>query len=422
MLAMLSGLRVLDFSDRNAYSCGRFLASLGAEVIHVESPDGDPLRQSPAPPALVNQCHSAYWVAQNIGKKSITLDLEQNAGIDLYRRLIPHCDFIIESFTPNYWREKNLNYQTLQQLNPKIILISITPFGQTGPYSDFLGAELTASAMGGTLDTCGYPDQPPVLEALDACTYQANAAAAMGAMLAHRERGLSGLGQHIDCSIQEVAASRNTNNLIAYQFDQRKLVRAGNCVRFGTATVRVIWKLIDGYCFHSMMTGKFGAPANAALSRWMSDEGCANPMADIDWEHYDRSALAAETRAIWEAAIANFFATKTKQQIRDEGVQRGIRATVANSPDDVLNDAHLNARHFLQELEYNPQDLQKNFKQNPLKNQKLRYPGYFVQSSATDTRVPGTISAVGKHNRDIYVNLLGLEPSQMQALQQQGVI
>jgi crotonobetainyl-CoA:carnitine CoA-transferase CaiB-like acyl-CoA transferase len=404
---MLSGLRVLDLSDSNAYTCGRFFASLGAVVMQVEAPGGDPLRHSPAPPALINNSDEAYWQSQNIGKKSITLNLELDTGIALCRDLIQKVDFLIESFTPGYLQQRQLDYDSVKQLNSRLIYISITPFGQSGPYSRFKGGELIASAMGGTLDTCGYTDEVPVLEALDACVYHANATAAMGAMLAYRERGLSGKGQHVDCSIQEVAASRNTNNLIAYQFDRRKLVRAGNCVRFGTATVRVIWKLKDGYCFHSMMTGKFGAPANSALSRWMDDEGFDNPMADVDWQSYDRSALAADSRAQWEAAMAAFFASLTKDQIRTEGAKRGIRATVANSPDDVLNDPHLNSRGFLQNL---------------AQDSARRHPSYFIKSSATDTRIPAVISSCGEHNQSIYRDLLGFSQRQIEKLHQNGVI
>lgn len=382
--SMLQGLRVLEFSHANTFTCGRYLASLGAEVILLEPPGGHCLRHSPAPPSLVNDCDDAYWNAQNLGKKSICLDLDKAEDLVACKKLAQQSDFIIEGFKPGYLDSLNLGYKDLKKNNPRIIYLSITPFGQSGPYSHYSGGDIVASAMGGTLDTCGYSDDTPVLEALDACTYHANSVAAMGAMLAHRERGVSGIGQHVDCSIQEVAASRNTNNLIAYQFDQRKLIRAGNCVRFGVATVRVIWQLKDGYCFHSMMTGKFGAPANKALSQWMSEDGVDNPMQDVDWLQYDRSSLAADIRAIWEQAMAAFFLTKTKEDIRTEGARRGIRATVANSPDDVLNDPHLLERDFFTPLEK--------------ANRVIKYPAYFVKSSTTATTISPLHSKAGEHN------------------------
>lgn len=408
MKSMLQGLRVLDLSDANAYSCGRYFASLGAEVIQVESPGGDKHRHAIAPPALINHNDTAYWQAQNIGKKSITLNLESDAGVELCKRLMHTCDFIIESFTPGYLQNLGLDYATISQDNPKIIFVSITPFGQTGPYKHYQGGELITSAMSGVLDTCGYANDTPVLEALDACTFHANTVAAMGAMMAYRERGISGKGQQVDCSIQEVAASRNTNNLIAYQFDKRKLVRAGNCVRFGVATVRVVWELKDGYCFHSLMTGKFGAPANSALSQWMTELGFDNPMADVDWENYDRSALPAETRDVWEAAMNRFFRSLTKEDIRTEGYRRGIRATVANTPADVLNDPHLNARQFLQNVQ--------------LQDKLIKYPANFVKSNQVRTTIPSLLSEPGQHNREIYGGLLNLSEADLQQLQQAGAV
>ncbi len=408
MLSMLAGLKVLDLSNGNGYSCGRFLASLGADVVHVEPIDGDPERNPRAPKQLVPHSTSAYWDAQNVGKKSITLDIACLKGREICKRLMNECDFVIETFTPGYLKSLGLDYDCIQSTNPRIIFISITPFGQTGPYAHFKGGELIASAMGGVLDTCGYANDTPVLEALDACTFHACAAASMGAMLAHRERSLSGKGQQVDCSIQEVAASRNTNNLIAYQFDKRKLLRAGNCVRFGVATVRVIWALKDGYCFHSMMTGKFGAPANKALSQWMSESGFANPMSEVDWDTYDRSALPAATRSVWEQAIGEFFLSKTKAEIRDEGYRRGIRATVANSAADVLNDPHLNARQFIQTAQAD--------------DQQIQYPAYFIKSSQCDTQLEALISKPGQHNGEVYPQWLQMSDSDIQQLQQEGVI
>jgi crotonobetainyl-CoA:carnitine CoA-transferase CaiB-like acyl-CoA transferase len=108
--------------------------------------------------------------------------------------------------------------------------------------------------------------------------------------------------------------------------------------------VKAIWKLADGWCFHSLMTGRLGAPANQALSDWMDEAGVDNPLRGTDWLSYNRSTLPAETRAVWEAAIAAFFATRTKADIATEGLRRGINACVANEPSDVLADPHLAAR------------------------------------------------------------------------------
>lgn len=391
---MLSGYRVLDFSDHRGFACARFLASLGADVIKVDPPASE-LKPN--------------WTLRNAGKKSITLNLEADEGRSLFIDLLRKSDFLVETFAPGYLADRQLDYAALEQINPRLIQVSITPFGQSGPYMNYKGGELIASAMGGTLDTCGYPDNTPVLEALDACSFHASAAACMGAMMAHRERGLSGRGQHVDCSIQEVAASRNTNNLLSWQFDRRKLQRAGDKVRFGVATVRVVWELADGYCFHSLMTGKFGAPANAALSQWMSEEGFHNPMADVDWERYDRSALPPETRLEWEAAIDRFFKSKTKGDIRSGGKRRGIRATVANSPDDVLKDQHLVGREFLRPV-------------NLPDGSTIQYPDYFLRLSEGHYRIPPVLPTLGSHNEEVYRHLLGLDAEEFKHYRNVGVL
>ncbi len=225
--------------------------------------------------------------------------------------------------------------------------VSVTPFGSGGPRAHWKGGELVASAMGGALRLTGEPGEKPVKEAGDACTFHAHMVAAAGAMAAHRARGLHGRGQHVDVSIQQVAFSRNVNGVLVWQFDRRKLDRAGGCIAYGRAKVRVIWQLADGWCFHALMTGRLGAPANKALSDWMDETGIENPMREVDWLAYNRSTLPAETRAEWEAAMARFFAARTKAEIAEEGRRRGINACVVNEPADVLADAHLAARGFL---------------------------------------------------------------------------
>jgi crotonobetainyl-CoA:carnitine CoA-transferase CaiB-like acyl-CoA transferase len=227
------------------------------------------------------------------------------------------------------------------------IRVSVTTFGSGGPRSHWKGGELVASAMGGALRLTGEPGEKPVKEAGDACTFHADMVAGAGAMAAHFARGQHGGGQHVDVSIQQVAMSRNVNGILVWQFDQRKLDRAGGCIAYGKAKVRVIWQLADGWCFHALMTGRLGAPANKALSDWMDEAGVDNPMRDVDWLAYNRSTLPQETRDLWEDAMAAFFLTKTKHEIDTEGRRRGINACVVNEPADVLEDSHLAARGFL---------------------------------------------------------------------------
>jgi crotonobetainyl-CoA:carnitine CoA-transferase CaiB-like acyl-CoA transferase len=256
------------------------------------------------------------------------------------------ADFLVEDEGLERLADRGLGRAQLEQWNPALVHVSVTPFGSSGARARWRGGELVVSAMGGALRLTGEPDRAPVKEALDACGFHAEMAAAAGAMAAHVSRLRSGRGQHVDVSSQEVAFSRNVNGVLVWQFDRRKLHRVGGALNYGKATVRCIWPLADGWCFHALMTGRFGAPANTALSAWMDEAGLPNPLRGVDWLTYNRSTLDPATRMEWEQAIAAFFKTRTRAQVQAEGRRRGINACVVASPADVLADPHLIARDF----------------------------------------------------------------------------
>jgi crotonobetainyl-CoA:carnitine CoA-transferase CaiB-like acyl-CoA transferase len=256
--------------------------------------------------------------------------------------------------------------EALAAMDGRLVVVTVTTFGLSGPYARFRGGELVASAMGGVLRLCGYPDRPPVKEAGNACWFHANAMAAAGAMIALHEGGSSGRGQLVDVSVQEVAASRTTNAILAWQFDRRQLMRSGPAINYGRAPARCVWELADGHVFHSLMTGRFGAPANQALSDWMDERLEGNPLRGVDWLAYDRSALPAETRALWEDAIARFFKSLTRAEIVAEGRRRGVNAAPLNQPLDLFADEQLAAREF--------------FVDRDVGGRNVRVPGRFVRS------------------------------------------
>jgi crotonobetainyl-CoA:carnitine CoA-transferase CaiB-like acyl-CoA transferase len=256
------------------------------------------------------------------------------------------ASFLIEDLGLPRLEELGLSRGVIASLNPRLIHVSVTTFGSYGPHARWRGGELVTSAMGGVLRLTGEPDRPPVKEALDACLFHADMVAAAGAMAAHYSRGTTGRGQHVDISAQEVAFSRIVNSILVWQFDRRKLHRVGGAVNYGKATVRCIWKLADGWCFHTLMTGRFGAPANKGLSDWMNEVGARNPMRDVDWLQYNRSTLDPALRADWEAAMADFFSARSRAEVSEEGRRRGINACVLATPADVLLDPHLRARAF----------------------------------------------------------------------------
>lgn len=256
--------------------------------------------------------------------------------------------FVIDDQGLELLQDQGWNAARVAAEHPGLIHASVSAFGSGNERSRWHSSELVASAMGGTLRLTGNPQRRPVKEALNACTFHADMVAAAGLMAAHYARGASGLGQHVDVSIQEVAFNRNVSGVLGWQFDRRKLHRAGPALNYGKAQVRCIWPLADGWCFHSLMTGKFGAPANQGLSDWMDEVGVENPLHGVDWQSYNRSTLDPATRTQWEQAIENFFRTRSKQEIASDGRRRGINACVVAEPADVLADPHLWARDFWQ--------------------------------------------------------------------------
>lgn len=274
----------------------------------------------------------------------------QRIAADELDGALREASFLVDSVGVHALEETGWPRQRIAEANPALVHVSVTVFGSGGPRARWRGSELVASAMGGILRLTGDPDRAPVKEALDACGFHADMVAAAGALAAHYARQADGVGQHVDVSAQEVAFSRNVNGVLVWQFEGRKLHRSGGALSYGRATVRCIWPLRDGWCFHSLMTGRFGAPANQALSDWIDEAGLRNPLRDQDWLRYDRSSLDPETRASWEAAIADFFATRTRHDIATEGYRRGINATVIAEPADVLADEHLRERAFWREI------------------------------------------------------------------------
>lgn len=163
---MLSPYRVLDLTDEKGLLCGKLLGDLGADVIKIEPPGGDTSRNvGPFYKDIPDPERSLFWFAFNTSKRGITLDIETADGQDVFKRLVTSADFVIESFPPGHMDRLGLGYPALNEINPGVIMVSISPFGQTGPYKDYKSPDIVACAMGGqmsgghskTKDFCDTP-------------------------------------------------------------------------------------------------------------------------------------------------------------------------------------------------------------------------------------------------------------------------
>ncbi|MBN1367072.1 MAG: CoA transferase [Dehalococcoidales bacterium] len=408
---LLDGYRAIDLTDEKGFICGQILAMMGVDVIKIE----DPVEKKSADVHFsdrhkIDQSY-LHWKAFNTDKKCITLNIQQEAGQELFKNLTKKVDFIIESFQPGYLKELGIGYDSLKVINPKIIFTSISHFGQRGPYSRYKGSELVDSAMSGVLYDTGYPDRPPVKEALFSCYYHANVAAILGTLLSHYQRERSGRGQQVDVSIQEVATSRNVSSLLAWIFDKKIIGRSwGQLTGEGLSAMRRVWPCKDGYVFWLFAVGSVGAAANKALSKWMDEERSENPLNGIsNWDAFNITSLSDETRKEYENAIGSFFKKHTKEELAQEGLQRGINCAVVNNVADILYNQHLKARDFWTDINY--PDLG-----------TLTYPKFLFLSNRTQNYIQQRAPRLGEHNTLIYKNLLSLSSLQIAALEKDGVI
>jgi crotonobetainyl-CoA:carnitine CoA-transferase CaiB-like acyl-CoA transferase len=206
MSSALQGLRVLDLSDEKGQFCARLMADMGADVIKIEPPDGDPVRR--LGPFYHDQealDKSLAWFLLNTSKRGLTLDLTTPRGAAVFRHLVASADFVVESFPPGTLDRLGLGYEALTQIRPDLILTSISPYGQSGPYRDYLAHDLDVLAMSGTLYLCGDPDRPPTQVGTPQSTLYAGLHGYIGSLLAHYHRLESGAGQWVDVAMQECA-------------------------------------------------------------------------------------------------------------------------------------------------------------------------------------------------------------------------
>jgi benzylsuccinate CoA-transferase BbsE subunit len=182
---MLSPYRVLDLTDEGAMICGQILGDLGADVILVEPPPGAKARQNG--PFADDQCEvnrSLNFWSLNRNKRGITIDLETGAGRENLLQLVRSADILVESFAPGHLGRLGLGYNALAKINPGLIMLSITPFGQHGPKANWAATDLTVTAASGVLFMTGDEDRPPVYVSIPQAYLNAGAEAAVGAMRA----------------------------------------------------------------------------------------------------------------------------------------------------------------------------------------------------------------------------------------------
>jgi crotonobetainyl-CoA:carnitine CoA-transferase CaiB-like acyl-CoA transferase len=410
----LAPYRVLDLTQGGCLLCGKLLADLGADVIKIEAPGGDPTRG--LGPFYKNQAspeRSLYWFAYNTNKRGITLNIETEKGQEIFKRLVEKADFVLESFTPGYLDGLGLGYTRLSEINPHLVVTSITPFGQAGPYARFKGPDLITWALGGYLFVVGYPEKP-VWISFPQASLHGGAEAAGATLAAHWYRVQSGEGQQVDVSIQESVTDLLWN--VTEFWDMNKFVvnRVGNGWKTALATMRQVFPVKDGHVAILLMGGGGAGmvASDKALVQLMDEAGMAPEwLKTFDWvNEFDTMTMTQETFDRVAEPIANFLLTQTKERLFAEAIKRRILVAPANSVKDILDSPQLKARNFWVELEH------------PALGDTLKYTGAFVQMSETPIEIRRRAPLVGEHNKGIYLDELGMTESYLTTLRQSGVV
>jgi crotonobetainyl-CoA:carnitine CoA-transferase CaiB-like acyl-CoA transferase len=353
---------------------------------------------------------SLYWFAYNSNKRGITLNIESADGREILRELVKTADFVIESFPPGFMDNLGMGYVALSNIKKGIILTSITPFGQTGPYHNYQTSDIVTMGMAGVLYQTGDLDRPPVHMSIPQACLHAGADAAVGAMIAYYYREMTGEGQHVDVSMQQSTAWFLANAIPYWELSGLVLKRSGAFRWSINSSQRQVWQCKDGYVFFNIVGGRTGAKTFHELVNWMDGEDMADEyLKSTDWENFDMWSANQELVDRISKPIEKFFLAHTKKEIARGAADRHISICPLSSMEDLLHDAQLKARNFWVEIEH------------PELNTKITYPREFVKSSekAFDTRFRAPL--IGEHNEEIYGEI-GLSQQELVVLRQAGII
>jgi len=414
--SMLSPYRVLDLTTERGLLCGQILGDLGADVIKVEPPGGSPARRlAPFYEDLPDPNRSLYWWAYNRNKRSITLNLETDEGRELLRQLATRSHFLIESFNPGYLRDRQLGYENLSAINPGLIYVSITPFGQQGPKATYADSDLVILAAGGPLLLCGDEDRAPVRVCVPQAYLHASGDAAAGALVANHARARSGIGQHVDVAAQQSVTLATQANNLAYRLGADDARRMAGGARVGSQRVPLVWRAQDGYVTSIFLFGPQLGVFTQRLMNYLHEIGaCDAATRDKDWIAY--GALLAggqEPMAEYERVvglIAGFFASRTKADLFKAALERGLLIAPITTVDEVLASPQLDSRKYWQTLNH------------PELGRSFRYPGPFARFSESPITYRRRPPLIGEHNREILSRELGLSDEKIADLSRRGVV
>lgn len=410
---LAGGLRVVDLAGPEAESCGRILATMGADVIRVESPGGRGGRA--AAPAREGDLDLESW-AENLGKRSITLDLTDPRGHALLLRLLEDADALIHTRPAADSKAAGLDYESLREAFPRLIHVTVTPFGAGGPHSDWAATDLIVQAMGGHMYVTGDDDRPPVRVGVPVAYRHGGAEAAAMVMVAYYERQVSGLGQAIDISLQECLTWTMLNTTMTWELTGRDEVRGGIVRRERSSTIytRLIWNCADGYVHFVPVGGGGGSSRVKSWDRlvtWMEESGFGAPILRArDWNGADQHSFGQEEYDALAGQIQRFLLSKTVAELYERAVGDVLLLAPVSTVADILASPQLEYRDYFAPVS------------DPALPQPVRMPGAFARLTQTPLLPPGRAPRTGEHNHEVLVGELGLSDAEYASLVSEGVV
>ncbi len=399
----LNGVRVIEWGSLvSAPFCGKVLAELGAAVIKVEPPGvGEAARQrGPFPAGAPHPERSGLYLFANLNKRGITLDLQSSRGRELLGRLLKSADVFLENHPLALVEELGLDYASLKERYPRLIVTSLSPYGRSGPYRYYRGTDLTANAMSGLSFGTGHPHREPLTTPLRQASYLAGVGAAFASIVALLGRDLTGRGQPVDVAEAQVVGTLLTGyHLPTYIYRGVAGWRSGNRMRLGLFPNCVL-PCKDGYIC-------IDAPQMEQYRRFLDLLG------EPDWmenpRYRDRRAMSDQYPEEAESLIAPWFMERTKAEILQACLEQRIPCVPVQTFDETLADPQLNARDYFQPLEHT-------------ETGTYRYPGPPYRLSGAPARLVRPAPTLGQHNREVLGGELGLDAAELSQLERTGVI
>jgi crotonobetainyl-CoA:carnitine CoA-transferase CaiB-like acyl-CoA transferase len=404
---------VLDLANEWAILTGSILADLGADVIAVEPPGGSAARRrGPFRDDSGRAEDSLFWAAYARNKRGITLDIKTPEGRDLLLRLAATADILTESHAPGYMPEHGVGFEALAAANPRLITASVTPFGEDGPKAHWPATDLTVVAASNFLLATGDKDRPPLGIPFPQSFLHAAAEAATGCLVALRERRRSGLGQRVEVSAQEAMTNCTQSFILADAWGDVSFFRLPPSQMQRLTGLSGVYHAKDGFVVIGFFFGSGLGPLARKFMQWVYDEGmCEERDRDKDWVNFmfllKSGEETSEELDRIRVVIERFTESKTKQELLDGALERGLLLSPAFTVADVLASPQLAFREFWIALPEEPE---------------LRYPGPFARFSQSPLQYERAAPRIGEHNAEILGGELGLSPGDLRMLAARGAI